>query len=192
MIRKLFLAGAALVALTACNAASGGTAAPQTDAEKQKMASEIATLMTDPKMVDGMLDSMSGIIMPTMRNMCETVPQNQHDACLARVEKARPAMDDSMKEGMGEVKAIMPELMQDMGSIMARLYTGEELAKMKDYYSSPEGRSILHKQPEVMAEYMPLVTKRMQAMQIELMRKVQKRVTEALSEGGITVAEPPI
>jgi hypothetical protein len=187
MICKVLLASAMLTAVTACS-----TAVPRTDAEKQKVAGEIATLMTDPKMVDGIIDSMSGIVMPTMRNMCETVPESQHDACLERVEKARPAVDESMKEAMDQVKAVMPELMQEMGAIMARLYTGEELAKMKDYYSSSEGKSIMHKQPQVMAEYMPLVTKRMQSMQIEMMRKVQKRVAEALSEGGIIVAEPPI
>lgn len=192
MIRKQIVAGAMLVVLGACSGATGGTPVPTTDAEKAKIAGEIATLMTDPKMIDGVIDSMSGVIMPTMQNMCETVPAAQRDACLARVEKARPAMEESMKEGMEQVKTIMPELMQEMGAIMARVYTGEELAKMKDYYSSPEGRSVMQKQPQVMAEYMPIVTQRMQAMQIDLMRKVQKRVTDALSESGITVAEPPI
>ncbi len=192
MIRKQILAGAMLVVLGACSGATGGTPVPTTDAEKQKLASEIATLMTDPKMIDGVMDSMSGVMLPTMLNMCETVPAAQRDACLARVEKARPAMDESMKEGMEQVKAIMPELMQEMGTIMARVYTGEELAKMRDYYSSPEGRSIMQKQPQVLAEYMPIVTQRMQTMQIDLMRKIQKRVTDALSESGITVAESPI
>lgn len=191
MIRKLFLASAALVVLTACNV-GGSTPVPQTAADKAKLASEIATLMTDDKMIDSVIDSMSGIVMPTMRNLCETVPANQRDACLERVEKIRPAMDETMKEGMGQVKQILPELMQEMGGIMARTYTGEELAKMKDYYSSPEGKSIMRKQPQVMTEYMPIATKRMQAVQIELMRKVQKRVAEALSEGGFAVAEPPI
>lgn len=192
MIRKQILAGAMLVVLGACSGATGGTPVPTTDAEKQKLASEIATLMTDPKMIDGVMDSMSGVMLPTMLNMCETVPAAQRDACLARVEKARPAMDESMKEGMEQVKTIMPELMQEMGTIMARVYTGEELAKMRDYYSSPEGRSIMQKQPQVLAEYMPIVTQRMQTMQIDLMRKIQKRVTDALSESGITVAESPI
>lgn len=192
MIRKQILAGAMLVVLGACSGATGGTPVPTTDADKQKLASEIATLMTDPKMIDGVMDSMSGVMLPTMLNMCETVPAAQRDACLARVEKARPAMDESMKEGMEQVKTIMPELMQEMGTIMARVYTGEELAKMRDYYSSPEGRSIMQKQPQVLAEYMPIVTQRMQTMQIDLMRKIQKRVTDALSESGITVAESPI
>ncbi len=191
-IRTLTIACAALAFLVACSGAGGGTPVPKTQTDKQKLAGEIATLMSDPKMVDGVFDSMAGIVMPTMMNMCETVAANQRDACVARVEKTRPVMDTSMKEMMDQTKTLMPELMQEMGAIMARLYTGEELARMNDFYASAEGKSIIQKQPKVLAEYMPIVTQRMQAMQIDMMRKIQKRVTEALAEDGITVAQPPI
>lgn len=196
MIGKHILAGAVLVALGACGGA-GGSAAPTTEADKLKMASEIATLMSDPKMVDSLMDSMMGSMETSMAPMldvaCESVPADKQAECASKMGSIRPILTETMNESMEQAKAVMPELMQDMGGIMARIYTGEELASMKDFYSSPAGKSITAKQPQVMAEYMPLVMQRMQGMQMDMMRKTQERLMKAFQDAGVPPPpQPPI
>lgn len=101
---------------------------------------------------------------------------------MTKMEAVRPVMQEAVNEGMEQAKAMMPQLMQDMGAIMARVYTGEELAKMMDFYSSPEGRSISAKLPQVMAEYMPKAMERMSGMQMEMMGRMQERMMKAMQE----------
>lgn len=191
MIRKQILAGAMLVVLGACSGATGGTPVPTTDAEKQKLGGEIATLMTDPKMFDGMFESMKGAMVPSMTGMCEAAPEDKRAECLTKMEQARPVIEASVQESMDQAKAMMPEMMQDMGGVMAKVYTGQELAKMMDFYSSPEGKSIMQKQPQVMAEYMPKAMSRMQAMQMDTMKKMQERVAAAMADGAPPAAPAP-
>jgi hypothetical protein len=182
MIVRSIVAGVALFALAACNGAGGGTAVPKTDADKQKLAAEIATLMSDPKMLDGMVDSMKMSMEPMLTAGCDMAPADKRAECLTKMEAVRPVMQETLNESMEQSKAMMPALMQDMGAIMARLYTGEELAKMMDFYSSPEGKSISAKLPQVMAEYMPKAMERMQGMQMEMMGKMQQRLMKAMQE----------
>ena len=81
-----------------------------------------------------------------------------------------------MNETMNEAKTLMPNLMNQLGAIMAREYTGEELAAMKDFYGSPEGKSIVQKQPAVMTEYMGKVMDTMQPLQVSVMQKMMERL----------------
>lgn len=180
MIRKPAMAAAMFVLLSACNGSGGGTPVPTTDAEKEKLASDIATKISDPKMFDGMFDSVRASMMPTLSEICSTVAADKQAECTDKMAAARPAIESSMEEAMAQAKEMMPSLMQDMGSVMARVYTGEELAKMNDFYTSPEGKSIMAKQPKVMAEFMPIAAERMKGMQLDMMRKTQERVAEAL------------
>lgn len=196
MIRTCILAGVTLLALGACNGSSGtagGTPIPKSDADKQKLASSIATMVTDPKMYDSMFDTMRTSMMPMFDRMCDSVPASQQAGCPERMAKIRPVIEESMKESMDKVKGIMPEMMQDMGAVMARVYTSEELAAMNDFYSSPEGKSIMKKQPQVMAEYMPKAMMRMQQMQGEMVQKMQKRLMDAMKDAGMPPpSAPPI
>jgi len=89
---------------------------------------------------------------------------------------AEPIIKQVMGETMDEAKTLMPGLMQQFGAIMARAYTGEELAAMKDFYGSPEGKSIVQKQPAVMTEYMGQVMETMQPLQMSVMQKMMERL----------------
>jgi hypothetical protein len=173
---SIALAGLALSFLAACN--SGGTAPPKTDAEKSAMAAEVANLMSDPKMIDQMFSSTTAAMMPAMNSACDMAPPDQRVACRERLTATQPVIQEIVDEMMTETKGLMPELMKDMGAIMAETYSGEELAKMKDFYSSPEGKSLLKKQPQVMAAFMPKVMERMQPIQSEMMRKMAERLKE--------------
>jgi hypothetical protein len=171
MIRSVLFASAACLSMAACSGGGGTTMSevPDTEAEKTAMATEIATMMTDPAMMDQMFapETMAAAI-PDMSAMCAAVPADQAAACAQRMEASKSTIASVQTEMMDKAKAMTPQLMQDMGAIMARTYTGEELAAMHGFYSSPEGKSILQKQPQVMAEFMPAVMARMQPLQLEM------------------------
>lgn len=175
-IRSLMLAGAALSLLAACSGAETKTAVPKTDAEKLVVASEIATLMSDPKMVDQMFDGMGASAMAAMPQMCAQEAPEHVASCQARMASAEPIIKQVMDETMSEAKTLMPDLMQKFGAIMAAKYSGEELAAMKDFYGSPEGKSIVQKQPAVMSEYMGKVMETMQPLQASVMQKMMERL----------------
>jgi len=182
MFRPAWFSGAAFLALSACGGA-GGTAmsdVPDTEAEKAAVATEIATMMSDPAMMDQMFapEAVGGMI-PDMSAMCAAVPADQAAACTQRMESSTATIQSVQTEMMGKAKAMQPALMQDMGAIMARTYTGEELAAMHAFYQSPEGQAILQKQPQVMAEFMPAVMARMQPLQLEMVQKLSQRMTAA-------------
>lgn len=71
--------------------------------------------------------------------------------------------------------AAAKDLITKMDSVYADVYTEGELRAMKTFFSSPEGQSMLAKQPQIMAHVMPLV----QEMQRTLFPKVQKMVDDA-------------
>jgi len=183
MFRSALFAGVACLSLAACGGdgvAIGGAAAPTTEAEKTAMATEIAAMMTDPDMMNQMFapEAMAGA-MPDMSAMCAAVPLDQQAACTQRMEGSNATLQSVQTEMMDKAKAMQPQLMQDMGAIMARTYTGEELSAMHAFYKSPEGQAILQKQPQVMAEFMPAVMARMQPLQLEMVQKLSQRMTAA-------------
>lgn len=182
MFRSALFAGVACLSLAACGAGEVtiGREVPTTEAEKTAMATEIATMMTDPAMMDQMFapEAMAGAI-PDMSAMCAAVPADQQAACTQRMEGSSATLQSVQTEMMDKAKAMQPQLMQDMGAIMARTYTGEELAAMHAFYKSPEGQAILQKQPQVMAEFMPAVMSRMQPLQLEMVQELSQRMTAA-------------
>lgn len=182
MIRSVLFAGAACLSLAACSGAGSTSVSdvPDTEVEKTQMATEIATMMTDPAMMDQMFapEAMAGA-MPDMSAMCAAIPADQQAACTQRMEGSNATLQSVQTEMLDKAKAMQPQLMQDMGAIMARTYTGEELAAMHAFYMSPEGKAILQKQPQVMAEFMPAVMTRMQPLQLEMVQKLSQRMTAA-------------
>lgn len=193
MIRFALFAGVAAATLGAC---SGGelkmsSKAPETEAEKTAMATEIATIMTGPTMMDQMFSSQLGAgAMPDMAAMCAAVPPDQAAACTQKMEGSKATAQSVAVEMADKAKATMPALMQDMGAIMAAKYTGEELVAMKDFYSSPEGQSIMEKQPQVMAEFMPKVMERLQPLQLEMMQKLSDRMNATATTPPVAIPAP--
>lgn len=193
MIRFALFAGVAAATLGAC---SGGelkmsSNAPETEAEKTAMATEIATIMTGPTMMDQMFSSQLGAgAMPDMAAMCAAVPPDQAAACTQKMEGSKATAQSVAVEMADKAKATMPALMQDMGAIMAAKYTGEELVAMKDFYSSPEGQSIMEKQPQVMAEFMPKVMERLQPLQLEMMQKLSDRMNATATTPPVAIPAP--
>jgi hypothetical protein len=193
MFRFALLAGVACLSLAACGGAAGTSMSdvPDTEAEKTAMATEIATMMTDPAMMDQMFapEAMAGAV-PDLSAMCAAVPADQQAACTQRMEGSSATLQSVQTEMMDKAKSMQPQLMLDMGAIMARTYTGEELASMHAFYKSPEGQAILQKQPQVMAEFMPAVMARMQPLQLEMVQKLSQRMTAAAAARTAPTAMP--
>ena len=186
-IRFVLLAGAALIA----GACSQGTPPPKTDAEKINVANEIAGLTTDPRMFDQMFETMTQQVRLATAGqsaLCDT----QKD--VARCQQIEARVDAEarafMTETMEQTKAMVPDMMTDMAAIMAQTYTGEELAKMKDFYASEEGKSIMMKQPQVMQKFLPVVMEKMAPMQAERAQQLSARLQKA-REDAIAAAGPP-
>jgi uncharacterized protein len=69
-------------------------------------------------------------------------------------------------------------LLGKMDLIYAQVYSGAELKAMKAFFESPEGMSMIQKQPQIMQKLMPYA----QAMQKDLGPKIQKIIQDARSE----------
>jgi hypothetical protein len=69
-------------------------------------------------------------------------------------------------------------LLGKMDVIYAEVYSEAELKAMKAFFESPEGASMLQKQPQIMQKLMPFV----QEMQRDLGPKIQKITEDARAE----------
>lgn len=186
MTRTLLLAGAVLV-LAAC---SNATPPPKTDEEKIKVANEIAGLTTDPAMFDRMFDAMTQQVRLSQAGQSQLCAQQKDVARCEQIEaKVNTEAQAFMAETMEQTKAMIPEMMTDMAAIMAQTYSGEELAKMKDFYASEEGKSIMMKQPQVMEKFLPVVMAKMQPFQVERAQQLAARLQKA-REDAVAAAGP--
>lgn len=190
MLRSMLLAAASVALLAACGPT--GTPAPKTDEEKIKMANEIAGLTTDPKMFDAMFDGMTQQVKAATQGssaICEA--QKDPARCQAIETKVNAEAQAFMAETMEKTKTLVPELMTDMAAIMASTYTGEELAKMRDFYASEEGKAIMMKQPEVMQKFMPAVMAKMAPLQQERAQALGERLAKARADAEAAAGPAP-
>ncbi len=176
-IRTLTIAVAALAFLAGCSG-TNRTPVPKTDAEKNNVAAEIATLMSDNEMIDQMFEGIKKQTLASVPNVCNAMPADRTETCRNNMASAGPIIQEVTSEMMDRTKVIMPELLKEFGAIIASEYTGEELAAMRDFYGSQEGKSILKKQPQVMTAYFGKVMARLQPMQIEMSQKIMQRLAE--------------
>jgi len=153
---KLLLA---LIALTPAAFAQDNTA-------KLALARETITAMQ----VDKMFDNMTG----QMKQMATQMAAFPPDATPEQRQKAEELQGKIMDLSMGAAKGMIAK----MDQIYADVYSEAELKAMKTFFTSPEGQSMLAKQPQVMAHLMPL----MKEMQRDLMPKMQQLVEKAKAE----------
>ncbi|HVZ66302.1 MAG TPA: DUF2059 domain-containing protein [Lacunisphaera sp.] len=140
------------------------TAAPTDDhAAKLALARETIAAMHADKMFDAMaaqLKQMAGQLTP--------LPASATPEQRKKFEEIQAkALDLSMESVKG--------LMTKMDEVYANVYSEAELQAMKAFFVSPEGQSMLAKQPQVMAQMMPHV----QEMQRDLMPKMKQLAEEA-------------
>jgi hypothetical protein len=90
---------------------------------------------------------------------------------------------------MGQVMSISMEAAKQMlakvDTIYAEVYSEAELKAMLAFFASPEGQSMLQKQPQIMQHMMPLI----QEMQKEIGPKIQAIVQKAKADAEAEAAK---
>lgn len=129
---------------------------------KLALAREAISAMQVDKMFDGMSAQMKQGAMQMVPLPATTTPEQQQkfDAYMTKV------LDLSMEQAKG--------LISKMDAVYASVYSEAELKAIVAFFKSAEGQSMIAKQPQVMAQVMPLV----QQMQQELFPKIQALAEE--------------
>lgn len=148
--------------LLAVLAASVATFA-QENAAKLALAREAISAMQADKMFDRMSAQMKQMAAQQSRLPADATPEQR--------QRAEELQGKIMDLSMTEAKAMIAKL----DGIYASIYSEAELKAMVAFFKSQEGQSMMAKQPQVMAQMMPLI----QEMQQSLAPKVQKLVEEA-------------
>lgn len=133
------------------------------NATKLALAREAIAAMQADKMFDTMTDQ--------MKQMAAHFAQTSVAATPEARQKAEALQNKIMDLSMAEAKALVGK----MDTIYASVYSEAELKAMVAFFKTPEGQSMIAKQPQIMAQMMPLV----QQMQQGLMPKIQQLVEEA-------------
>ncbi len=133
------------------------------NAAKLALAREAISAMQADKMFDGMAAQ--------MKQMAAQQTRLPASATAEQIKQAEELQGKILDLSMSEAKAMIGK----MDAIYASVYSEAELKAMVAFFKSPEGQSMMSKQPQVMAQMMPLV----QGMQQNLMPKIQKLVEEA-------------
>lgn len=135
----------------------------QDNPAKLALAREAIAAMQADKMFDGMAAQ--------MKQMATQFSPLPADATQEQRQKAEELQGKIMDLSMNEAKIMIGK----MDAIYAIVYSEAELRAMVTFFKSSEGQSMMAKQPQVMAQIMPL----MQEMQQNLMPKMQKLIQEA-------------
>ena len=142
---------------------SGCKPAPLDKPAKLALAHETIAAMQADKMFDSMTSQ--------LKQMATQVTMPPPGATPEQSKKGVELQGQIMDVAQSAIK----ELIAKMDGIYAEVYSEEDLKAMKAFFNSPEGQSLLAKQPQVMAKIKPLV----QAMQHDLMPKIQQLVAQA-------------
>jgi uncharacterized protein len=173
-ITRLLLLLAALATGVFAQETAPAAEPAKTDPAKLALAREVIAVMK----ADRMFDSMA----MQMKQGAAQIAAVPPDATPEQRQKATELQDKIVELSMAAAK----EMIGKMDQIYADVYTEAELTAMKTFFSSPEGQSMLAKQPQIMAHVMPLV----QEMQRTLIPKVQKLVQDAKLTAPATAPAP--
>jgi hypothetical protein len=165
--------------LLALLALATGAFAQDNNAAKLALAREAIAAMKADKMIDGMMAQMKQMAtqMSASNMSAEATPAQRKVA----EDFQTKIMELSMESAKG--------MISQMDQVYADVYNEAELKAMIVFFNSPEGASMMAKQPQVMQRVQPLVM----SMQRDLMPKIQK-LTEDLKtqmEAAQAPATPP-
>jgi hypothetical protein len=141
-------------------------AVAQENPAKLALARQVITAMRADKMFDAMTAQMKQMAGQSMPIPAEANPEKRQ-----KMEEFKAkVLDMSMESAKG--------LIAQLDHIYADVYSEAELQAMKGFFSSPEGQSMLAKQPQIMAHVMPL----MQQMQRDLLPKIKEMAEQMKAE----------
>jgi hypothetical protein len=149
--------------------------APTPDPAQVALARQVIKSMHADRMFDQISAQMQRMAAQSL-NLNTANLTDEQKASAAKVSSQIMAL--SMDEARG--------LIDKMDVIYAEVYTTAELKAMEAFFESPEGASMLQKQPLIMQKLMPNVT----SMQRDLMPKIQKIIADARAEQSSAVGAP--
>jgi uncharacterized protein len=142
--------------LLALVAFTSGAFAEESSA-KLTLAREVISALQADKMIDGMLVQLKQMAARSTNIPADATPEQR--------AKAEKLQGDIMELSMTSAKKMIGQ----MDQLYAEIYSEADLQAMKTFFTSPEGRSMISKQPELMKRMMPM----MQQMQQELVPQIQ-------------------
>jgi hypothetical protein len=150
--------------LLALLALATGAFAQDTSAAKLALAREAIAALKADKMIDGMTAQMKQM---SNQMVAGGLPADATPAQRALAEEFQTKV---LNLSMESAKTMISQ----MDQVYAEVFTDAELKAMTAFFKSPEGESMMAKQPQVMQRVMPLA----QSMQRELMPKMQALAEE--------------
>jgi len=132
------------------------------DPAKLALAHEAIAALKADKMFDGIVNQVKLIAAQTTALPASATPEER--------QKAQELSAKLIDLSMGAAKGLISQ----MDQVYAEVYSTAELQAMKAFYTSPEGQSMLAKQPEIMAHLRPSVIK----MQQDVSPKMQQMIEE--------------
>jgi hypothetical protein len=160
--------------LPALLALATGAFAQDNNNAKLALAHEAIAAMHADKMFDGLAAQMKQMATQMAPMPAGATPEQRQ----AMETMQGKIMDLSMEAAKG--------MLTQMDQVYADVYSEAELKAMKAFFLSPEGQSMMAKQPQVMQHVMPLI----QSMQRDLMPKIQKLVEETKASVEAAKAKP--
>ena len=135
----------------------------QDNAAKLALAREAISAMQADKMFDGLAAQMKQMAAQQSQIPASATPEQR--------QKVEALQEKIMDLSMNEARTLITK----MDAIYASVYSEAELKAMIAFFKSAEGQSMMAKQPQIMAQMMPLI----QQMQRDIAPKMQKLIEEA-------------
>lgn len=145
--------------------ASGGTA--DDDGPAIAEATEVFRLMQFDEMIDTTMDQQRKAIIDMQRQMMEQSGQPVDEELLEIQASAINEVFDRID---------WDGIKQDMINIYAETFSKDELNAFSDFYSTPAGKSLVEKQPEVQRRSMETMMPRMMAIGPEIQQSMQEKM----------------
>ena len=172
--------GAAEPTAPAASSTPAASVAPAAPAPAQlELAREVIKAMQLDRMFDQMVPQMQKIVAQQM----DAASPNQ-----------TPAQKEAADKIMGEAMTISMDAAKDMlkkvDMIYAEVYSEAELKAMLAFFASPEGQSMLKKQPQVMQHMTPLIMEMQREMGPKMQALVKKAKADAAAEAEAAATAP--
>ncbi|MFT3831545.1 MAG: DUF2059 domain-containing protein [Opitutaceae bacterium] len=149
-------------------AGAASATAPATDPAKLALAHDVIKAMQADRSIDAMTGQIKQMVAQQTASYLPADATPEQKAKIAKLQNE--ALDLAMTAAKG--------LIGKMDAVYAEVYSAEELAAIKAFFTSPEGQSMLAKQPQLMQRMMPLA----QQMQGELMPQLSALMQKGRQE----------
>ncbi len=145
------------------------------DAAQLELAQGVIKAMHADRMFDQMAAQMQKMAAQSIQQGNDKLTPEQRAA-------AQKLSSQILKVSMDTAKGLLDQ----MDVIYAEVYSPAELKAMKAFFESPEGVSMLEKQPQIMQKLMPSITQ----MQKEIGPKIQKLIEDAKAQEAAAAPTP--